>query len=363
MASALSLSLAASPAAAASDCAPVNAAVNAAVNVAVCLSVSPTLVQASGQVSISVASNAAAQLQVVVTQPDGTAHTAAYDFSSAGTLSQVYPSGSLASTSAGSVSSFSSYPTTTESGTYTVDLETASGALVTSATFQVTSQLSVSVATNAATPSTSVRPGGTFSVTISAYYVVNSAPVTSNTASVVAEAVSVTNSAQYVPITLTRAYPTSPQFTGTVTLPPDASPGQWQVQANFADGFGNAGQGTGTAYVSAVPVPSVVQPDQTFAPVTAPSVGSVNGIPYLGASFQNDLAIPLTGVVWFQVTSSTGQSVEVVATSLSLPPLTYATAYLGLSNLPAGTYTVSVLVWTQAGVPISLPETATVTVS
>ncbi|MDP7982681.1 MAG: hypothetical protein RAK18_05830, partial [Conexivisphaerales archaeon] len=267
---------------------------------------------------------------------------------------------SPSSASVGSVTSFSSYPTTTENGTYRVALETGSGVLVQSTSFSVTDELLVSVTTNAATTSESVRPGGSFSVSVSAAYSVNGAPVTANTATVTAEAVSAVNSSQSVPVSLVR---TSSGFVGTVQLPSDAASGQWVVTASFTDGLGNLGQGKGYAYVSVVPVPSVVQPDQTFAPVAAPSVGSVNGVSYLGASFQNDLAVSLTGVVWFQVTSSTGQSVEVVATSLSLPALNHATAYLGLSNLPAGTYTVAVLVWTQAGVPISLPETATVTVA
>lgn len=115
--------------------------------------------------------------------------------------------------------------------------------------------------------------------------------------------------------------------------------------------------------VSAVADLFVVPPlDESF------TLTSITGLPSLGpltsvvsVTWQNNLASTYTGILWFEVYNSASQLILIVATSLTIASTASSTAFISLSTLPAGTYTVNAFAWALSGVPISLTGTITVT--
>ncbi len=104
--------------------------------------------------------------------------------------------------------------------------------------------------------------------------------------------------------------------------------------------------------------------DGSFTLATTPVKTVVGTIVSLNTTWRNNLPFQqVTGIVWFEVeNASTGQTVMIAATSLTLTPGSSSSAYLGLSTLAPGTYNVEVFVTTSQGVPISPTTTVTVTV-
>ncbi|MDG6905428.1 MAG: right-handed parallel beta-helix repeat-containing protein [Nitrososphaerota archaeon] len=98
--------------------------------------------------------------------------------------------------------------------------------------------------------------------------------------------------------------------------------------------------------------------------LTSPlSKGVVGTTESVNATFTNNLQYQFTGVVWFQVeNATTGQTIQLTAPSLTLAAGSSGSAYLALSTLAPGTYTVEVFVVTAQGVPISVSSAVTVTV-
>ena len=104
--------------------------------------------------------------------------------------------------------------------------------------------------------------------------------------------------------------------------------------------------------------------DGSFTLATTPVKTVVGTIVSLNTTWRNNLPFQqVTGIVWFEVeNASTGQTVMIAATSLTLTPGSSSSAYLGLSTLAPGTYNVEVFATTSQGVPISPTTTVTVTV-
>jgi len=104
--------------------------------------------------------------------------------------------------------------------------------------------------------------------------------------------------------------------------------------------------------------------DGSFTLATTPVKTVVGNIVSLNTTWRNNLPFQqVTGIVWFEVeNASTGQTVMIAATSLTLTPGSSSSAYLGLSTLAPGTYNVEVFATTSQGVPISPTTTVTLTV-
>ncbi len=108
---------------------------------------------------------------------------------------------------------------------------------------------------------------------------------------------------------------------------------------------------------------TTVAPDLTFQATALSITTTLATGSAVNATWENFASVTLTGFVWFDVTNGQGQTVWVSATSLTLAPSAVGSAYLGLSTLAAGTYTVEVFVTTSQGIPISVTEATSVTVA
>jgi hypothetical protein len=112
-----------------------------------------------------------------------------------------------------------------------------------------------------------------------------------------------------------------------------------------------------------VVIPALDQSFTLTAPLTKTLIGTVETV---NATWRNnvpsDVEKQIVGIVWFEVENSiSGQTVIIIATSLTLQPGASESAYLGLSTLAPGKYSIEVFVTTTQGVPISQSEAVTIT--
>ncbi|MDG6982738.1 MAG: hypothetical protein JRM74_04715 [Nitrososphaerota archaeon] len=137
----------------------------------------------------------------------------------------------------------------------------------------------------------------------------------------------------------------SVEYTGT-------SAGVVNITASYS---GNEGPSSGSFFLKLVPL------NQAFIVPVTPTVDTLFVGQVLNFTYSSNIGVVETGIVWFQVENTAGQSVAVSGTSLTLNPLGTGSVYLSVSTLPAGTYTVSSFVTTLSGVVISPTTTFTVT--
>jgi len=112
---------------------------------------------------------------------------------------------------------------------------------------------------------------------------------------------------------------------------------------------------------SASPTVTVLGLDQSFTLVGSLSTTVIGTTSVFEANWINNVPSALTGIVWFEVMNS-GGTVMITATSLTLQSGASAPAYLGLSTLAPGTYTIETFVSTTGGVALSLSPTQSVTI-
>lgn len=115
-----------------------------------------------------------------------------------------------------------------------------------------------------------------------------------------------------------------------------------------------------TAASSASPTVTVLGPDQSFTLVGSLTKTTIGSTSVFEANWINNVPSTLnpqiTGIVWFEVMNTAG-TVMIAATSLTLPSGASAPAYLGLSTLAPGTYTIEAFVSTTNGIALSLSPT------
>jgi len=92
--------------------------------------------------------------------------------------------------------------------------------------------------------------------------------------------------------------------------------------------------------------------------ITKDTKGSLTG---LDATFTNAATTSVTGIVYAVVHNSIGQTVYYTTATITPPASGTATAFLVLSGLPAGTYSVSVFATDTSGNAISVSTTTSVT--
>jgi hypothetical protein len=339
----LSTGIAALPVVAAQSSVTVNAAVNSTVNASV--TITPETVQVGGTVNVAITldgDGAVANLKAVVTQPDGTEHFAWYNFSTtSGTLSQVFPSGTLTVEPDGNVSAFFPAATTSEIGKYTVtilvyNMTTGESHPIATTQFYVENGIKVLVTTNAATQANAAPRGGTIAINAAAYYIANSAPVTSSKAVATAVLSSAVNPSQSYTVTLTNTG--TGLFTGTFTVPYNAYSGAWEVVAQVSDGMGSMGSNSTTAYVKPITLSVSAQVNESSVErtktiqITATATGAM-GKPITGSNGT------LTATLYSVVNSAANAATNIVI------PMTYSSTTSNWMatwtvpyNYPTGTY-------------------------
>jgi hypothetical protein len=334
----LSTGLAALPVMAA-PCSVSNVAVNSTVNASA--SITPCVISAGGTVNIalSVDANPGVTLKAVVTQPDGNTYFAWYNFSStSGALYQIYPiSNASTKQSGGSVGKFimgpgvTSSPSTSEVGVYKVVIldynqTTLESHPIASLDFYVENGLIVIVTTNASSQNSAALRNQPFTINAALFYIANGAPVDTATMSATATVTSETNPAQTYTISLAKTGkvpPTGPQFTGSFTALCNDT-GAWSVSVDAADGIGNYGINSTTAYVR---------------PTTLDVTASVNG-----KRFERTQAVTVNAHVTepngMTVTSGTVKATLYPATSNVATSVTLNLAYDASTSNWTGTWNI-----------------------
>jgi hypothetical protein len=108
----------------------------------------------------------------------------------------------------------------------------------------------------------------------------------------------------------------------------------------------------------ASPTVTVLGLDQSFTIVGSPSTTTIGSLYLAEVTWTNNVpSTPypqITGIVWFEVENYTsGETVMITATSLTLQSGASASAYLGLSTLASGKYSVQAFVSTTKGIALS----------
>lgn len=99
----------------------------------------------------------------------------------------------------------------------------------------------------------------------------------------------------------------------------------------------------------------------TLAPGN-PSETTLNGYRGLAETYVNTGGVATTAIVLGVVKSSSGATVQIISSSITLSAGANALAFLPIESLPSGTYTISMIVVTASGVPISTMVTTTAAV-
>jgi hypothetical protein len=94
----------------------------------------------------------------------------------------------------------------------------------------------------------------------------------------------------------------------------------------------------------------------------APSQTTLSGFPGVAISYFDSGSAGFSAVVVGVVKTSSGSTIDVLITSVTVSPGATTTAFLKLNQYPSGTYEVTVLAVTGSNVPVSTPAVTAVSV-
>ncbi len=134
--------------------------------------------------------------------------------------------------------------------------------------------------------------------------------------------------------------------------------GTWSLEVSATSLAGLTGTTTATITTTST---TVVPPSTTFsfpAP-TSCTIGTYNAV---CVSLSNSQTTSETGVVFAVLHNAAGATIEVATSTVTVAGLGSQVGYV-VVNVPAGTYSVNVFVWSTTGAAISAPQTVSITVA